>query len=240
MPRGPRLILDNSVFHIFNRGNARQKTFHDSEDFLKFIEVLARYKDKFGFKLYHFSLMPNHYHLETEFENGRDLSLAMQALALSYSRYYHSKYNTVGYLWQGRFKNMLVEKDQYLTKLGVYIENNAKKSGLVNDLRDWKWSSYRFYAFGDPMQIDFKNEARQEKTINLIDNDPFYDGFGADNLERQSNYRTLFSDLAGQKIYLQDGGVLGSDVFEQKMVSQMDSLGLLIKPKKRGRPFKTK
>ncbi len=38
MSRGPRLTLDDAVFHILNRGNARQTIFHDEEDFQKFLE----------------------------------------------------------------------------------------------------------------------------------------------------------------------------------------------------------
>jgi len=38
--------------------------FHDDEDFEKFLNILARYKDKFGFKMYHFILIPNHHHFE--------------------------------------------------------------------------------------------------------------------------------------------------------------------------------
>ena len=33
MPRGARLTLDEAIFHIINRGNARQEVFHNKEDF---------------------------------------------------------------------------------------------------------------------------------------------------------------------------------------------------------------
>jgi REP element-mobilizing transposase RayT len=64
MLRGRRLTFDTAIFHFINRGNTRQDIFHDDEDFEKFLSILARYKDKFGVKMYHFILIPNHHHFE--------------------------------------------------------------------------------------------------------------------------------------------------------------------------------
>ncbi|MBU2635415.1 transposase [Patescibacteria group bacterium] len=244
MPRGPRLTLDNAVFHIINRGNAKQTIFHDEEDFNKFLEILARYKDKFGFKMYHFCLMPNHHHFEWEISQAESLSKAMQGIALSYSRYYHAKYDTVGYLWQGRFKNMIVEKEDYMARLGVYIELNAKRVGLVDNPEDWKWSSCRFYIKGEPIMISFKDENRERKTINLIDTDPFYEKLGDNAFEKQKEYKKFISLMDNQVkpgiFTFQDRGILGSDNFKDRISRTMKSLGMLVKPKKMGRPPKQK
>ena len=53
MPRTVRIKLDNSINHIFNRGNAKQIVFRDDEDFEHFLYILAYYKEKYGFKMYH-------------------------------------------------------------------------------------------------------------------------------------------------------------------------------------------
>lgn len=106
MSRGPRLILDNAIFHIFNRGNGRQEVFHDEKDFETFLSILAHYKDVWKFRMYHFCLMPNHFHFLWEIQEAETLSKAMQAVTLTYSRAHRARYKTVGYLWQGRFKNM--------------------------------------------------------------------------------------------------------------------------------------
>lgn len=243
MPRGRRLAFDNAIFHVFNRGNARQDIFHDDEDFEKFLQILARYKNKFGFKMYHFILMPNHHHFEWEIPYAYVLSKAMQGIALSYSRYYHAKYKTVGYFWQGRFKNMIVESEKYLMRLGAYIEGNAKRAGLVKELGDWKWSSYRFYAYGESMQISLVEKGGVKKPVELVDCDPFYNRF-SDNAEgRQKNYRefafNIINNQEKEKSFnFQDGGVSGSEQFKREMAMTMKSEGMLIKSKKRGRPPK--
>jgi putative transposase len=244
MPRGSRLTLDNAIFHIINRGNARQDIFHDEEDFEKFLHILARYKEKLGFKMYHFCLIPNHHHFEWEIPKAGLLSKAMQGISLSYSRYNHSKYCTVGYLWQGRFKNVIVEKDNYALWLGAYIERNPQRAGLVADPKDWKWSSYRFYAYGEPLRILIAKENGTRKWVDLIDSDPYYERFGQTPIERQKNYREFVLEIDDQKMKeklpFQDGGVVGSEEFKMKMTTIMESSGMLVKPKKRGRPPKIK
>ncbi len=226
MSREVRLTFDNALFHIINRGNAKQTVFHDEKDFSKFLKILARYKDKFGFKMYHFCLMPNHYHFEWEIPQAEILSKAMQGIALSYSRYYRLKYDSVGHLWQGKFKNMVVEKENYMTRLGIYIELNAQKAGLVDNPEDWKWSSYNFYAKGESAIVSFKNENEKRKRISLIDTDPSYEELGRSPLERQKKYKEFVLSMSNQsqdklKMFShQDGEILGSDNFKDKILQR--------------------
>ena len=51
MPRGARLILDNACYHLMVRGNQKQNTFIEHEDFNKYLELLKHYKKKYYFKL---------------------------------------------------------------------------------------------------------------------------------------------------------------------------------------------
>jgi putative transposase len=239
MPRGRRLTFDDALFHITNRGNAQQEVFHEPVDFEEYLHLLARYKDKFGFKMYHFSLMPNHFHLLWKVPKAEILSKAMQGITLSYTLFHHAKYEKVGYLWQGRFKNMIIEMEEYLMNCGAYIERNPVRAGLVTDPGDWKWSSYRFYAFGEPLGVWIKIGG-VKKWVSLIDENPFYQGFGLDSLERQKNYRQFVlgmdDEIMREKLRFQDGGVLGSERFKAGMARIMEELGMLVKPRKRGRP----
>ena len=243
MPRGPRLTFDKTLFHIINRGNAKQEVFHEPADFDEFLLLLARYKDKFGFKMYHFCLMPTHPHFLWEIPRAEILSKAMQGITLSYTRFHHAKYEKVGYLWQGRFKNMIIEMEEYLMNCGAYIERNPIRAGLAVEPGQWKWSSYRFYAYGEPMRIPLIGPGGVKKWIDLIDEDPFYQGFGESVTERQNNYREFVlgmdNEAARERLRFQDGGVLGSDGFKAGIEKIMRELGMLLKPKKRGRPAKS-
>ncbi|MBU3964588.1 transposase [Patescibacteria group bacterium] len=237
MPRGPRVILDNSIFHIINRGNGRQEVFHNKEDFKTFLSIVAFYKDKWGFKLYHFCLMPNHFHLLGEVGDAKLISKAMHDITASYTRSHHSKHRTVGYLWQGRFKNMIIEKDNYLLACGAYIERNPKRAGLVENSEDWPWSSYQVYVSGIPIVIPITNIKGEKKLIKLLDENPFYKEFGDTEKERQEVYRNLSLELgkneADKKFGFRENKILGSQEFKIGLQKE----GIRIEPAKRGRPL---
>ena len=53
-----------------------------------------------------------------------------------------------GYLWQGRFKSPLVERDSHLFSCGRYVERNPVRAGLVEVPWDYPWSSARACGLG--------------------------------------------------------------------------------------------
>lgn len=240
MPRIARLILDNAIFHVFNRGNQRQIVFHDDEDFEHFTYIVAYYKAKYGFKLYHNCWVPNHFHFELKVGDGKILPLVLHDITQTYTKYHHEKYQTVGYLWQGRYKNMLVEEGDYHWKLGGYIERNPLRLGLVKNPGEWKWSSYRFYAYGEPMRIKVKLNGI-EKWVNLIDEDPVYESFGLTPIERQKNYQKFILEMDDEKIRgdleLKEGKLLiGTADFKKETVKSFEEKGIRINARPRGRP----
>lgn len=117
-----------------------------------------------------------------------------------------------------------------------HIINRGKEPG------QWKWSSFRFYAYGEPMRIPLVEAGGIKKRIELIDADPFYAGFGRTPAERQKNYREFVLGINGAKMKeefrFQDGGILGSEKFKKETIKLMEKFGMLVKPKKRGRPPK--
>ena len=48
-----------------------------------------------------------------------------------------------GHLFQGRYKAILIQKDTYLLELSRYVVLNPLRAGMVDELQDWPWSSYR-------------------------------------------------------------------------------------------------
>lgn len=242
MPRTSRLTLDNAIFHVFNRGNSKQETFHSSEDFEHFLYIVAYYKAIHGFQLYHFCFMPNHFHFEPKIIRAHTLPKAMHDITQTYTNYHHQQYQTAGYLWQGRYKNMLVEEGNYHQKLGGYIERNPVRADLVKKPEDWQWSSYRFYAFGESIRMPVKIEG-VKRWVNLVDEDPMYQEFGRTPKERQENYRTFILAMDDGKVKKELGMgerklLLGSDKFKQKMTRFFEDRGARLTPRPRGRPRK--
>ncbi|MBU1262841.1 transposase, partial [bacterium] len=116
---------------MINRGVIRQTIFHDEEDMKRFISLIKRYQEKFSFKVYHWCLMNNHYHLLIELANSKDLNKIMGAIQQIYAVYHHKRYQTAGQLFQSRFKSQAIEKSNYLLACGRYIERNPLRANLV-------------------------------------------------------------------------------------------------------------
>jgi putative transposase len=77
----------------------------------------------------------------------------MHWLTFLFSQKYHQMHQTsgTGHIFQDRFKSFIVEKEEYLIQLFIYIERNALKSGLVKNAEDWPHSSL-WIRINDPLQ----------------------------------------------------------------------------------------
>jgi len=86
MPRRPRELMDGGIYHIFSRGNNRKPLFEDGSDFEQFLSSVSQSRAFFPFELYHYCLMPNHFHLLLRIACGRNLPKLMRHIKLSYTR----------------------------------------------------------------------------------------------------------------------------------------------------------
>mgnify|MGYP001558251488 FL=1 len=134
-------VADQEIYHLITRGNNRMKVFHTDEDFRFYLELIAKYKALHPVLLYHYCLMSNHIHLLGKVIQAGNLKKFMQGLNQSYSNYYKRVYKHSGHLWQGRYKSFLIQKDSYLLECGRYIERNPLRAKMVEDPKDWPWSS---------------------------------------------------------------------------------------------------
>jgi putative transposase len=128
---------------VLNRGNAKATIFHTISDYEHFLSLLARAGDRVPMRLLAFCVMRNHWHLILWPFRGGDLSIYMHWLTNTHVRQYRERHGTVGHghLYQGRFKNFLVQTDRHLYTVIRYVEANAFRAGLVGRAEDWPWSS---------------------------------------------------------------------------------------------------
>lgn len=229
MARPLRITVPNLPFHVLDRGNNRQIVFQEEADFVYYLRLLRRYKDELKFKLYHFCLMPNHFHLVLEPTIEGSLPKIMMRSTLAYSWYFNQRYGGVGHVWQGRYKSSLVDKENYFIWCGLYVELNAVRAGLVSKPEDWRWSSYRFHAFGeiDPL------------TKGLVDTSAYYSELGHAVGERQKNYRDDVADVMKEEFLKGireklDEGVFGKEDFVREARERF-KIGSV---RSRGRPRK--
>jgi len=143
MPRPLRPIADGLVYHVINRGNARQAVFFDEGDYAAFLGSLADLKQRNPFKLYGYCLMSNHIHLLLRPKKGHTISRILQSLLVSHTQRYHRCHQTCGHVWQGRFKAFPIEHDEHLLTVMRYVERNPVRATSipVRKAQRWPWSS---------------------------------------------------------------------------------------------------
>lgn len=151
MPRKARCyqLQVSLVYHIINRGVIGQDIFHCQQDADKFRSIIQRYGKRFDFKVYHWCLMRNHYHLVMQMASPKELSKVAGAIQQIYAGYHHYRYGSMGQLFQSRFKSQAIDTAAYLLQCGRYIERNPLRAGLVQSPWEWLWSSARYYVLGE-------------------------------------------------------------------------------------------
>src|SRR3989338_1651692 len=103
-------------------------------------EILARRK----VELNSFAIMPNHFHLLVQEKQAGGVSAYLQRIQNSYAKYFNTKHEQTGHLFQGPFRAVSVKTDEQLMYLSAYIHRNPR------GIREWKdrelkypWSSYQ-------------------------------------------------------------------------------------------------
>ncbi len=144
MARPLRIEYEGAFYHIISRGNENTEIFKNNNDRKKFLYYLAQAKERFKIIIHTFCLLDNHYHLllETPLAN---ISSAMQFINSSYTTYFNKYWRRKGHLLQGRYKGLLVDKDNYAHEVSKYIHLNPVRAGLINKPELYPWSSYKYY-----------------------------------------------------------------------------------------------
>lgn len=113
MARPLRIEIPGALYHVTSRGNARNTIYLAEDDYADFLYVLCSVVRKYNWLLHGYCLMPNHYHLIVETPDG-NLSKGMRQLNGLYTQRFNRRHHRVGHVLQGRYKAILVGKDEYL------------------------------------------------------------------------------------------------------------------------------
>lgn len=147
MGRAIRIEFAGALYHVTSRGDRREDIYEDDTDRLGFLDVLGNVCEIHNWVCHSYCLMSNHYHLVLETVEG-NLSKGMRQLNGFYSQTYNRRHQKVGHVFQGRYKAIMVEKESYLLELCRYVELNPVRAGMVHNVGDWPWSSYRAMVGG--------------------------------------------------------------------------------------------
>jgi putative transposase len=211
MPRLPRIDLEGAIYFVTAKSSKEQLIFKDRADYLMYIELLAKYKSHYKFKLFSFCLMPEKLNLLIETAEQASISYIMHDLNSSYTKYYNGRYNRRGHLFEARFRSMLVEKLNYLLKMTRHTHQIPGEN-----FKEYAFSSYPLYAgkAGAEGLLDLSEEIREVKALlNNFDDPNAYEvycvsGNTEEILELQKK--------------LARGSVLGSETFEDQVKNRLE------------------
>jgi putative transposase len=140
MARIARAVAPGIPHHITQRGNRRQQTFFNDEDYQSYLVLMSEWCMEYHVEIWCYCLMPNHIHLIAVPETKDGLNLAIGEAHRRYTRRINFREGWRGHLWQGRFASFIMD-ERYLFSCARYIELNPVRAGLVKNSEDWCWSS---------------------------------------------------------------------------------------------------
>jgi putative transposase len=137
-----RIVFSGAIYHVISRGNNRQRCFLEDADFLLFLSTLGHVLERFGWLLYAYCLLDNHYHLEVETPLP-NLSGGMRQLNGLYAQAFNRRQRRTGHVFESRYRAILVERETHLREVARYIVLNPMRAGICADPGAYRWSSYR-------------------------------------------------------------------------------------------------
>lgn len=163
------------VYHIYTHANGKDLIFRENENYKYFLDKLVKYIVPIA-GIYAYCLMPNHFHLLVRFKSKdqipnedehKYLMKQFSNLLNGYAKAYNKKYNRKGSLFLDYLKRKRVDDEKYLIKLLHYIHNNPINHGFIEDINEWKYSSYHSYInLTKESKIERKEMMRYFDTIN--------------------------------------------------------------------------
>jgi putative transposase len=144
MSRPLRIAYPNAWYHVMNRGRRSESIFSDNQDYEYFIDLLIETSALWNVHIAAYCLMENHYHILLQTPEA-NISRCMRHLNSIYTQKFNRRHGYDGPLFRGRYKSILVSDDDYLLQLVRYIHKNPVKAGIVENIQEYPWSSYRGY-----------------------------------------------------------------------------------------------
>lgn len=208
MPGRTTVFVNNYFYHVYNRGVEKKQIFIHPQDYQRFLKILYYYqfegpKVKFSliskqvFDNFHpnsdrklvdiicYCLMPNHFHFVLKQLKDDGISKFISQISNSYTKFFNTKYNRVGALFQGVFQAVMIESDEQLIHTSRYIHLNPVVSSITKDPNQYVWSSYNEYL------SENNNLCIKDLIINMFPSREAYEQFVLDQVNYGKTLETL-------------------------------------------------
>jgi putative transposase len=145
MPRKPRYLEANRVYHVFNRRTDRQPLFTSPQAYREFVSLMEAGRERYNVRICTYCLMETHWHQAIwvrEQDGATGVVRYLRWLSSSHALRFRSWSGTRGngHVYQDRYKALPVHDDAHYLTLIRYIEANPIAAGLVERAEQWPWS----------------------------------------------------------------------------------------------------
>jgi REP element-mobilizing transposase RayT len=206
MSRPWRIEYEGALYHLLSRGNEGNNIFVDGDDRQSFLDTIEEMTQRFEIDVFAYVLMNNHYHLLIRTCRA-NLKKAMHWFGTTYTQRFNRRHFRSGHLFQGRYKSIIVQNEAYLLQLSYYIHRNPLRAGIVKRLADYRWSSYKVYAY-------------ERKTPKWLSTDLILSQFQGEQ-DRHKSYREKVQKYSREEKRLfedvRHGLIVGSQQFAEKI-----------------------
>lgn len=163
-------LANGEYYHIYNRGVDKRVVFNNEADFSRFIKSLIEFNtlDPIGSLFensFHkpkepklgglaaksekplvdivcYCLNPNHFHFLLKQVSDRGIEKFMHRLSTGYTQYFNLKNKRTGSLFQGNYKAVHIDTNEYFFHLSVYINLNFRIHSLGGLAAKSSWEEY--------------------------------------------------------------------------------------------------
>ncbi len=157
------ILEQGYYYHIYNRGNNKEKLFFEHEDYMFFLKLFKKHIYEIA-NVFCFCLMPNHFHFMIRIKEHKEITSfeltnkpfhqAFSNYFNAYTKYINYKYGRTGSLFQERFRRKRIDNEIYLKYLVHYIHTNPVHHEICDDFRQYKYSSYNSILKGHPTILE--------------------------------------------------------------------------------------
>jgi putative transposase len=139
-------LCPDKYYHIYNRGNNRERLFYHSGDYYFFLAKLRQYVVPFA-DIYAFCLLPNHFHIliKTRDEISNSKSVVpnqLRKLFISHTRRINYMQRRTGGLFTKNYQRIEIRDESYIKHVVKYIHKNPIKHRVYYDFEKYIYSSY--------------------------------------------------------------------------------------------------
>ena len=181
LPRN-QIIWDGAIFHV--TWQCHNHSWLLEKDWAKqlYYDLLLKYKDRYQVVFYSYHFMDNHIHLSGKITGSKEeFSALFQVVNCQIAKAINKQLKRRGQVVMDRFKSPCIQSDRDLLAVMTYQDLNSYRAKKVSHPKDYRWSSYHFYAYG--------------KKDPLLTPAPSYLGMGSNDQERQRAYRNLVQNI---------------------------------------------